>query len=500
MSEKIDKTLKKMSPKTSADTAAEASPTTSKAKTEAEPEDNFLGDPNCPICHGTGYYRQDLPVGHPDFGKLQVCTCRKKQLEQFAYEKLFSLSQLDELSHLTFENFNPRGKKGKKDYSISISDSIEDAYETAKKYAQSLQGWLLIQGKFGSGKTHLAAAIANYIVEMRIPVLFATAPDLLDLLRFTYNDPETSFEERFRDFRSVKLLILDDFGTENATGWAREKLFQILNYRYINKLPLVITTNLDLDEIDARIRSRLQDEKIVEHVRILAPDHRLKEGETSTPALSMLDSLKDKTFRNFDNREGEIGQKARVTTTIEYEGSYGNKEKKTIIKETTISSDDVKTLQRAFNAAASFAEKPEGWLVFLGQSGCGKTHLAAAIGNYRVLSGAQAILVDVTDLLDFLRATFSDSMVTYQQRMHEVRTSPLLMLDGLGALQLSSWSEEKLYQILNYRYYNKLPTVITSPLSLEEIEKDYSALFVRMADKRLCSIYAIQMPMYRAMG
>ena len=456
-----------------------------------------MGDPNCPICRGTGYYREDFPVGHPQFGKLQVCTCRKKQLEQFAYEKLFSLSQLDELSHLTFENFNPRGRA---DYSDFIADSVERAYQAAQRYAQTMQGWLLIQGKYGCGKTHLAAAIANYGVEMRIPTLFATAPDLLDLLRFTYNDPDTSFEERFRDFRSVKLLILDDFGTENATGWAREKLFQILNYRYINKLPLVITTNLDLDEIDARIRSRLQDEKVVEHVRILAPDHRLKEGETSTPALSALEWLSDKTFGNFDLRKNEVGQEARVKTTMERKGPGGSKEKETMVTVTTVTSKDVKTLERAFQAAVSFAEQPEGWLVLLGQSGCGKTHLAAAIGNYRLASGAPAILVDVTDVLDYLRATFGDSMVTYQQRMDEVRTTPVLILDGLGAMQLSSWGAEKLYQILNYRYYNKLPTVITSPLSLEEIEKDYSALFVRMADKRLCSIYAIQMPMYRAMG
>ena len=55
------------------------------------------------------------------------------------------------------------------------------------------------------------------------------------------------------------LLVLDDFGTQNATGWAQEKLFQIVNYRYINKLSTVVTTNLALDEIEARIRSRLAD-------------------------------------------------------------------------------------------------------------------------------------------------------------------------------------------------------------------------------------------------
>ena len=88
----------------------------------------------------------------------------------------------------------------------------------------------------------------------------------LDSLRFAYADPETTFEQRFEEIRNADLLILDDFGTQNATAWAQEKLFQIINYRYINKLPTVITTNLMLDEIEGRIRSRLQDDEFVNHM------------------------------------------------------------------------------------------------------------------------------------------------------------------------------------------------------------------------------------------
>ncbi len=125
------------------------------------------------------------------------------------------------------------------------------AFNQARHYAQSLNGWLLLQGGYGCGKTHLAAAIANYAVGMGVPTLFLTVPDLLDTLRFAYNAEDTTFEERFDEIRNAKLLVLDDFGTQNATGWAQEKLFQIVNYRYINKLPTVVTTNLLLDEIEA---------------------------------------------------------------------------------------------------------------------------------------------------------------------------------------------------------------------------------------------------------
>ena len=63
---------------------------------------------------------------------------------------------------------------------------------------------------------------------MGVPTLFLTVPDLLDTLRFAYNDEDTTFEERFDEIRNAKLLVLDDFGTQNATGWAQEKLFQII--------------------------------------------------------------------------------------------------------------------------------------------------------------------------------------------------------------------------------------------------------------------------------
>jgi DNA replication protein DnaC len=187
------------------------------------------GDPNCPICHGLGYIRQELPVGHPDFGKLQICTCRHAQISQQIHQRLFSLSHLNELNHLTFDNFQPRRRRG---YWPAQAESMERASNPAMQFAQSLNGWLLLQGKNGCGKTHLAAAIANQVVNSGVPTLFLTVPDLLDNLRFAYQDPDATFEERFEDVLNSPLLVLDDFGTQNATSWAQEKLFQIVNFRY----------------------------------------------------------------------------------------------------------------------------------------------------------------------------------------------------------------------------------------------------------------------------
>jgi DNA replication protein DnaC len=107
------------------------------------------GDPNCPTCGGIGYFRYDLPVGHPDFGKVQICACRNQEISQQVHDRLFALSNLDELDNLTFENFLPRGQVGLRSVQ---ADSLELAYNQARQFAQSLKGWLLLQEVMAVGR------------------------------------------------------------------------------------------------------------------------------------------------------------------------------------------------------------------------------------------------------------------------------------------------------------------------------------------------------------
>lgn len=446
---RIDATLKKIAENTSKANIPISSSTS-------------LGDPNCPHCGGQGYLRADVPMGHPNFGKLEVCVCRQQNVSDQIRDRLFSLSHLDELEDLTFATFKPRGRKGLGEMQ---SNSLEMAFNQAQHYAKNLKGWLLLQGGYGCGKTHLAAGIANFAVEMGVPTLFLTVPDLLDTLRFSYDSEDTTFEERFDEIRNASLLILDDFGTQNATAWAQEKLFQIVNYRYINKLPLVVTTNLALDEIEARIRSRLADPELVTACRINAPDFRRPMDDTGHPELSSLNLMAGKTFGTFEERANE-----------------------------SLQADELKSLQKALKAAHTFAEKPKGWLVMMGTFGSGKTHLAAAIANYRAGLGDPPLFVMVPDLLDHLRATFSpNSNVTFDRRFDEIRTAPLLVLDDLGTQSMTPWVREKLYQLFNHRYNAELPTVITTSDSLDEMD---ARIRSRLLDGKLCTIYAVTAPSY----
>jgi DNA replication protein DnaC len=152
-------------------------------------------------------------------------------------------------------------------------------------------------------------------------------------------------------------------------------------------------------------------------------------------------------------------------------------------------------LEQAFRLALSFAKSPEGWLVFMGITGCGKTHLAAAIANYRYQANQPVLFVVVPEFLDHLRSTFSpESKVSYDQLFERVKTAPLLILDDFGEQSTTPWAQEKLYQVINYRYNARLATVITARGSLDEIESRISS---RLVDPRLSLVFNIIAPDYR---
>ncbi|MCB8968050.1 MAG: ATP-binding protein [Ardenticatenaceae bacterium] len=167
------------------------------------------------------------------------------------------LSSLNLHRDKTFETFDLR----QGELPRAQADNLRRALETAQEFAQHPQDWLVFNSMgYGNGKTHLAAAIANYVSNQGEPVLFIMVPDLLDHLRATFNpNSGLRLDKRFDEVKTAPLLVLDDLGTESATAWAREKLYQLFNYRYNAHLPTVITTATPIDEIDPRLATRMLD-------------------------------------------------------------------------------------------------------------------------------------------------------------------------------------------------------------------------------------------------
>ena len=375
--------------------------------------------------------------------------------------RLERYSNLGSLTRFTFDNLESQGKSGHPEH----QEQFARVYGAAKAFAAEPKGWLVLSGSSGCGKTHLAAAIANERIKQGHPAFYVTAADLLDHLRSAFNPgSEMPYDEFFDQVRNAPLLILDDLGVQSSTPWAQEKLDQLLTCRFNSELPTVIVPILPFAQMDERLRTRLTDPRLCQ---IYAIEERQPSLDYSWG--SEFELQKSMTFANFDWRRVNLPPEQR------------------------------ENLEAAYRVAMDFAKSPEGWVVFMGETGCGKTHLAAAIVNYRYEAHQPALFIVVPEFLDHLRSTFSpDSKVSYDQLFESVKTAPLLVLDDFGEQSTSPWSREKLYQMLNYRYNARLATVITTRYTLEEIfQQIESTISSRLADRKFSNAFNITVPDYR---
>jgi len=185
----------------------------------SEPDEDL-----CPRCRGAGFVRRALSMDHPRFGKAEPCSCVLAESDDERRERLARLSNLSRLGHFTFEALHHAPFAGL---------VAEESIELAHRYVEEASGWLLISGRSGSGKTILAAALANARIEAGLPALYMVAADLLDHLRGSYDaaGPDLGYEQMLGQVRDAPLLILDDLDAVATTDWTREKLFQVLNHR-----------------------------------------------------------------------------------------------------------------------------------------------------------------------------------------------------------------------------------------------------------------------------
>ncbi len=171
------------------------------------------------------------------------------------------------LQSCTFENFIPSNAQMAA-FKTAISFNPNNGEHTG----------IIFSGGVGCGKTHISAAIANNILTTRqinderavkaasdnwetaeTPVLFISVTNLLRELRKSYDDSQSSESDVINRYKCTGLLILDDLGAEKSNDWASDRLFEIIDHRYNECLPIVITTNCVPAELKKRIGDRLFD-------------------------------------------------------------------------------------------------------------------------------------------------------------------------------------------------------------------------------------------------
>ena len=400
------------------------------------------------------------------------CQCQEQVWGVKSSDRIRQYSDLGPLERLTFDTV----ELGTKD-TFSEPSSFRDAYHAAQRFVTDQQGWLVLCGPSGTGKTHLAAAVGNALIDANQPVRFVSVPDLLDHLRSAF-DPAigAQFDEVFMQAIEAPVLILDDLGAQSSTAWADEKLDQILTHRFNRRLPTLVTTGNRFDELNDRLRTRLGDPYFSTVVHVKAgsgkPDLR-DSGLEPRLAESM-------AFDSF-NTNGAAGATAAQRHS----------------------------LTDAYEAARVFAEHPSGWLYLAGPTGVGKTHLAAAVVGESIAQGREVLFRFVPDLLDDLRRSYGPSGTKgFDHIFSQVRNVDILVLDDFGAEASTAWAEEKLYQLIVQRHDSMMPTVFTSRTTLEAINgpdprnaSRYSdAIISRLSDANVVAERYLSAPDYRHRG
>lgn len=185
-------------------------------------------------------------------GSFGPCECRQLRI---AEDKLKASGVSEEFRNMRFENFN---------YESSLETM--EAYATAKSYSKSFgeirvarQNSTILMGQVGSGKTHLAMAISNTLLDNSVGVIYMPYRSIITKIKQSITDEE-NYQREINKYKEAQVLFIDDLFKGRITEADINVMFEIVDYRYFKKLPVVVTTEKTIDdllEIDEAIGSRL---------------------------------------------------------------------------------------------------------------------------------------------------------------------------------------------------------------------------------------------------
>ena len=198
---------------------------------------------DCPLCEDRGYTEPGV-----------LCSCYQKE----RLDELFFRSGMSEaMRNFTFANFDVQYYEKPDEMKTKVAWCQQFARQAQQGRCEQS---LFLTGGVGRGKTHLAAAIANLVLEKGGTVIYRRAVDLFELIRqYRYEENRQKLDEMMEQLRSCDLLVIDDLGAERTTEFVVEQLVVLLEDRNYRNKPWVITSNLNLNEITSTYNDRTAD-------------------------------------------------------------------------------------------------------------------------------------------------------------------------------------------------------------------------------------------------
>lgn len=258
---------------------------TAAARLNARQDGDYIGEDGLLYC---GKCKTSKQVKGRFMGEdiIYPCMCDCKAEEEREKERQARARQreryIDELRHNAFPRYS--------EYSLMTFDNADNSNEkqmnAARRYCEQFKEFeregkgLLLYGNCGTGKSYIAACIANRLIDNGIQVMFTTLSKISNRLQRTYDGKGEIYDE----LRHVPLLILDDFRSERSTEFMQEVAFEVVNGRIEANRPLIVTTNLTAAEIkgnkdraEQRIMSRLL--QITIPIEFEGEDKRIEAGK-----------------------------------------------------------------------------------------------------------------------------------------------------------------------------------------------------------------------------
>lgn len=191
----------------------------------------------------------DVPVGHPQFGKIVRCDVCGPMQQQLFLRSICGLTP--EMQDWTFGN-------------TQAAFGIADAYATAQSLMAQPAWMLTLTGPFGIGKTRLLACIINAGRDAGWTSVYMTTAELLDHLRAAYAPGSNiTFDGLWEKIVNARILALDELDRWSPTPWAQEKFFELIDLRYRNGAEKLtaFATNAQLDDLPPYLASRMRDRR-----------------------------------------------------------------------------------------------------------------------------------------------------------------------------------------------------------------------------------------------